>query len=366
MEWEDYEYLLWQAGLTTEEAYAGLMEDSQRSDQELSALLQNCPWKSASPSLPDKLTISPPLNPATFPRLGDLSSLRDSFLISVDTWFSDFPLWTLSKLIWIYDINFRSSREPSCADVLARKQSRSEILEDFGTVDRLKVRSLSSLTGSSDSTLVNTSTEEFIDDTDLSNNNSTTRDSNDHPRKLYSTKSCDQQPWETCWFNRWEVLYHEVSLAADIAAASESCASSCNGSKEAARIIFTSPSLLHDPHDNQSCLDETFVSVEITPESPSQLAMAQINHVMPLEDEEEDYGEVISPAESKFRPGALLDPMSMFATAKPLEFDDNGSYNGGEEELEIMPTDASITHSPNDAEALSDVIISLSQLHLCS
>lgn len=359
-EWDDYEYLLWQTGITTEEAYAGLAEDDRTKNQVLPAVMKSCPWKKTySPKLPEKLALPTPLNPAVFPRLGDLSSTRDSFLISVDTWFSDFPLWTLHKLIWTYDINYRFIRRSDDVTRPSSKTVKPVLAEDFSSNGHLRVSSLSCLTENSDTTLVNTSTDELIEDADSLNNNAANKpDNSDIDKSTFPAKDYDLRPWETCWFNRWEILYHEVSLAADIAAGSETCLSSSNGSKEAARIIFTSPSLLHDPLITATCT-ENYICVELTPDSPSEVATAVVNQVLPVEDEDEDYGEVITPVDSRFRLGALLDPMSMFATADGLESDATADLD--EEDSDFIFMAPSKVHNTKVADEISRLT---QQMHL--
>ncbi|KAH8119104.1 hypothetical protein DFH11DRAFT_1461063, partial [Phellopilus nigrolimitatus] len=339
-EWEEYEYMLWQAGVTLEEAYGGIIEDGGGQQRSLPSHIINGPWRRLQPVVTQEMSETnlpqTPLNPAIFPRLGDLSSLRDSFLISVDTWFSDFPLWTLSKLVWIYDINHRSL----AGSAPCRRRQRclsNNFLEDFDASNSSADTLVSTSTNTSDTTLVNAnSASQKSDDITLMTPNILEKKSSGHAILQSSSVTSNismvtqARSWETCWFSRWEILYHEVSLAADIAASSGNSDSSANGSKEAARIILTTPTVLYDPHafidGSGSSNNEKETAMEDAPMTAPEM---ETRVIVPMEEDEDDYGEVVTESESRYRLGAHVNPLSMFATATTEDVDELSSSKYG-------------------------------------
>lgn len=379
-EWDDYEHMLWQSGITLEEAYGGMAEDECGRSHPLPPYLAGGPWAKGVPAEPQEMRepagATPTIvNPATFPRLGDLCSLRDSFLISVDTWFSDFPLWTLSKLVWIYDVNYRS-----CSGSVAHQQGQgclsTSFLEGFDTNNSSADTLLSSYTDGSDTTLVNANVEsplkkpsktvaltsgtakEVISGTPLA-----------PLSPVSSVPTVDHvRPWETCWFSRWETLYHQVSLAADIAAASsEASDPSTNGSREATRIILTTPAVLYDPHAAEEKCGKSIIETgkSIPNLGAMDIQSARHRQVVPAEDEEDDYGEVISISESRYRLGAHVNPLSMFATAVSSDTDADTDSSSVDCEREHSPDIGPVSDSRPGYDVDFDIVRRLDQLALC-
>ncbi|OCB88376.1 hypothetical protein A7U60_g4417 [Sanghuangporus baumii] len=318
-EWDDYEFLLYRAGLTLEEAYGGTVEDENGSSHALPPHLKTGPWNGRSNPAPresseTKLAVPVFLNYSTYPRLGDLSSIRDPFLLSVDTWFSDFPLWTLSKLFWIFDVNYRSGHSARSG---MSAQNVNAFTKDFDM-------------GNSSVDAVSVSETEFSDTTLVETNSILPPSPGDHlkgaircqilpehsllyPISLDSVRNTDAhaKTWEVDWFSRWEVLYNQVSLAADIVASAGNPAPSTNASKDAARIILTTSNILYDPLRSNV---DTWKADEQERESDYSVGTrTDVMHSM--EEDEEDYGRVIPLSESLYRIGAQVDPFSMFATA---------------------------------------------------
>ncbi|THH04553.1 hypothetical protein EW145_g5433 [Phellinidium pouzarii] len=378
--WEDYEHTLWQAGITVEEAYGGMIEDDSGRPYVLPPHLANGPWIRRSPVNSEKIaetTSSPRLvNPAIFPRLGDLSSLRDSFLISVDTWFSDIPLWTLSKLVWIYDVHHRSC-STSPIHRRARRRLSNNFLEDFDASNSSADTLLSSFTDSSDTTLVNIGSGKLPEKSGGAAVVPTCCVTREAPGNVLTQSASltsniaagDRvRAWETCWFSRWEMLYHQVSLAADIAASSGDPDPSTNGSKEAARIILTTPSILYDPHNVPDECDGTVDYEQVATTLNDGLTHSQstkLRCIEAVEDEEDDYGEVVSMSESKYRLGARLDPLTMFSTAT-LGYDDTGpniTKYTRDCDRDIRPVTSSMLRNSCDTDL--DTVCGLEQLSLC-
>ncbi|KAL5485290.1 hypothetical protein ACEPAI_7932 [Sanghuangporus weigelae] len=318
-EWDDYEFLLYQAGITLEEAYGGTVEDENGSSHVLPPRLKTSPWNRRSNSAPrksseTKLAVPVFLNHSIYPRLGDLSSIRDPFLLSVDTWFSDFPLWTLSKLFWIFDVNYRFGHSAR-SDMST--QNVNAFTKDFdmgnSSVDAVSV----SDTESSDATLVETSSVLPLSPGDHLKRETRYQILPEHsllsPTSLDSVRNIDGQTiaWEVDWFSRWEVLYNQVSLAADIVASAGNPAPSTNASKEAARIILTTSNILYDP---LQCNVDSWKADEQQRESKYSDG-TRTDVMLPMEEDEEDYGRIIPLSESLYRIGAQVDPFSMFATA---------------------------------------------------
>lgn len=52
---------------------------------------------------------SPDMNAPIYPRVGDISALRDPYSVNVDRSFLNFPLWTIQKMLYVYDMHQRFS-----------------------------------------------------------------------------------------------------------------------------------------------------------------------------------------------------------------------------------------------------------------
>jgi hypothetical protein len=50
-----------------------------------------------------------PVNSRIFPRLGDISALRDPYSVDIDRCFCHFPLWTVHKTLYMFDMHHRST-----------------------------------------------------------------------------------------------------------------------------------------------------------------------------------------------------------------------------------------------------------------
>ena len=134
---------------------------------------------------------------------------------------------------------------------------------------------------------------------------------------------------------RWEVLYEQVSLAADLVSSRESPSSSINASKEAVRILLTTPHILQNPKSEvtEAQCERNRNQLE------APLSDSRTYQILPAEDEDEDYGRIIPLSESVYRLGAQVDPFSMFATATEEHLDVSASADGFDAAMAYAATD---------------------------
>ncbi|KLO16971.1 hypothetical protein SCHPADRAFT_994781 [Schizopora paradoxa] len=336
--WDEYEYHLeaWRAVACAEAAYGGIVPPDvpQYEPQAPPQPQTRCRTDSISvPPLPPTCPSPMPTqvenkSAATYPRVGDLSSLRDPFLLSVDSWFCDLPLWTLSQLTWIYDLNHRlACGEPTGLTRSKIKESfKQEAPEDIyidndGLPD---VSVCSTETTSSDVTLVDITLKE--------QSRSPGEGAKESPQETVywtpvmtpseeihhqievtrSERTSYPRAWEVSWFSRWEVLYHQLRLAALFATDTDFQESpSLDLIKEASRVLLTSGRVLYNPDA------EHYVEEESEGSSESSSREVEVN----TEEPEDTFQEEPPAGDSWPRPGASVDPLVMFAMAK-LPFSD--------------------------------------------
>lgn len=347
-DWEEYQSELSQACCSSEEAYGGIEEEKQRAVH-LPAHLAHGPRRRCSSAslrdLPQELSEERPLtNPALFPRLGDLLSLRDSFLLSVDTMFDHLPLWSLAKLAWIFDLKSRtrhllassprreddnSSREPDgsnlSGDTLVPSLSEDNghascIVGDDSCLDFSKAfpsdvhcTSLRSIKELPISVHCRANTVELPGTTGLSSESASFRHSS--APLPYADDPAATKPWETCWLSRWEVIYHEISLTAELLTASDAARDLEGRNREILRKIYMSSRNLYHPFAAEGAtLGIGEKESEICGASLCSTSDAGHRAILPFE-EEDDYGVIIE--NPKYRLGATINPLSMFATSDP-------------------------------------------------
>lgn len=310
-EWEEYEYLLWQAGVTHEEAYGGMSGDDP--SRSLPPLLANALLKTKDCTNSEAFRLTKPLveesvsiNPATVPRLGDLSSIKNSFLASVDTWFCDVPLWTLHKLIWIHDVNHRVKLNP-ISDVWSN--IRNKCCEEPNPSNCSSETLLSSFTDCSGSTMINTSPCEYQKHT--INHPTTCEETGMKGRSTLAIlkKNTELWPWEKCWEARWEILCHQMHCAENLLEISQDLDPYPTSPKKVIQLILTTSYNLYDPYTYNNatlsgCDEESHVKDRTDQEDWTSCY-----------DNDDEYGAVKSEPESRSRFGAHVDPASMFATA---------------------------------------------------
>lgn len=317
--WDDYEYQMeaWRAlaSAANESVYGGIASCPDTTHSQMSPPPLKQLWNAHPTDAITGATLEPPcmtpvplhtdmISPAIFPRVGDLSSLHDPFLLSVDAWFAEFPSWTMSKLAWTYDLNRRLASNEKSESVQVKPEVAGSFMqvppEDI-SIDSEQENfhdfSISSIsTTSSDVTLV--------DVTPNSHCRNTSQDPSDVPvymtpilpsleehqsRAILQGKAASL-PWNRSWPSRWEALYHQVRLAVECVGESGRLDQSTEIYKEASRILLTTGKIYYDPEDDaahECCSDyESDVEEEFLDETHTSLS----------------------------RNGAAMDPLLMFAT----------------------------------------------------
>jgi hypothetical protein len=106
------------------------------------------------------------------PRRGDLTSLRDPYCTEIDRTFASFPMWTIGKTLWMYDVHLASQDRPhtdsESVDGLDIYDDTESECDSHGTPG--------SVTDDSDTTLVDSETE-----SDMSAPESPNPDDDIHP-----------------------------------------------------------------------------------------------------------------------------------------------------------------------------------------
>jgi hypothetical protein len=146
------------------------------------------------------LPVSPNSFPASsriFPRSGDISALRDPYSANIDRCFSHFPLWTVHKKLYMFDMHHRSSKFDRTTPKLTVDTSESPV-SDEATDYPGNVTSASD----SDETLVSETLESGLSickDECPRQDGGSGGDSNCHTWD-------GARAWEISWYARWELL----------------------------------------------------------------------------------------------------------------------------------------------------------------
>ena len=181
----------------TNDAYTGLADPQQR------VVESPPPYMRTPPSgLERDLADHPPrkyeqgVHASIFPRVGDISALRDPYSVNIDRCFFKFPLWTLQKMLYMFDMHQRStSLAPSASVhdmVHVQASTSSSTLSSYTS-------SASGDDEGSDSTLV-------ADDSPIPQSQL--------PLEPLRCASSPHSPsswdrfcgWELSWYARWELL----------------------------------------------------------------------------------------------------------------------------------------------------------------
>lgn len=135
------------------------------------------------------------IHASIFPRVGDISALRDPYSVNIDRCFFKFPLWTLHKMLYMFNMHQRSASSALSASVCnsahVQASTSSSTLSSY----------TSSISGGeeSDSTLV-------ADDSPIP--------TSQLPRESLKFSSSPHSPfswnrfceWDLSWYARWELL----------------------------------------------------------------------------------------------------------------------------------------------------------------
>ncbi|KAH7909618.1 hypothetical protein BJ138DRAFT_1154874 [Hygrophoropsis aurantiaca] len=132
------------------------------------------------------------IHASIYPRVGDVSALRDPYFANVDRCFFQFPLWTIHKTLYVFDMHQRSAliaysgSENKLVSSLppATEESRDQRMDEDSDEDR-ETTSLYSNADDADKTLVV-----------------------DEPDRVESPKGSwdGERAWELSWYARWELF----------------------------------------------------------------------------------------------------------------------------------------------------------------
>lgn len=153
------------------------------------------PPRSPPPSPPAP---SPTLNPRIFPRMGDLSALRDPHSVSIDRCFCHFPMWTMHKTLYLFDMHHRSTDQKTenidegiTAGASLSEEEVGDITLAAGDDDESDVTVVSSRSSSA-----KTKCASLPGDADEADSDFHTSDG--------------VRAWEISWYARWELLIELV------------------------------------------------------------------------------------------------------------------------------------------------------------
>lgn len=164
------------------------------------------PFRTTPPPSPP-----PAPNPHIFPRLGDIAALRDPYSVNIDRCFCHFPLWTMHKTLYMFDMHHRSTTsEGKSLGKAPGYESLSLSDEGLNVAEDV---SLSSDFSDSDVTLVSenqssissTNTERLAEDSKKS--------AEEEEAEEVNTEFCTWdgvRAWEISWYARWELLVELV------------------------------------------------------------------------------------------------------------------------------------------------------------
>lgn len=136
------------------------------------------------------------IHSSIYPRVGDISALRDPYSMNIDRCFFRYPLWTLHKTLYVFYMNQRSTPPaPPPTSVYNTPQIQSS----------MSWSTLSSYTSSttddeeSDSTLV-------ADDSPVHNVQRRSEPVKHASLSRGTSSRCRLRVWELSWYARWELL----------------------------------------------------------------------------------------------------------------------------------------------------------------
>ncbi|KAF9225921.1 hypothetical protein BS17DRAFT_571333 [Gyrodon lividus] len=151
-----------------------------------------------------------------YPRAGDISALRDPYCANVDRCFVKFPLWTIHKTLYVFDMHQRSAclkPSPDRADGQSIEDSSSSSIISPDT-------SVTSGDDDSDDTLV-------ADDEAVRKGDTPPESPSCSPSPRSSSRFLWNGigAWELSWYARWELLIGLVQRDQDNRHISDGCTS---------------------------------------------------------------------------------------------------------------------------------------------
>lgn len=142
-----------------------------------------------------------PANPRIFPRLGDISALRDPYSVNIDRCFCHFPLWTVHKTLYMFDMHHRSV---SLNDNPTMPVKTSDVLS---TVDK----AISDITGFNDNDVTLVSEDVSVGSISKEARSMEGYDANQPEDEDRDVRAWDGvRSWEISWYARWELLIELV------------------------------------------------------------------------------------------------------------------------------------------------------------
>jgi hypothetical protein len=142
--------------------------------------------------------ISQDFNALIYPRVGDISALRDPYSENVDRCFFRFPLWTIHKTLYAWNINERSSHTSGNMQLSTSPGS-------------LQLSASSAASSYEDMSRVADDDETDLEKTILQNGS--------HPLPSKGSPSCAwkaTRDWEMNWYARWELLIGLIQRDQDL------------------------------------------------------------------------------------------------------------------------------------------------------
>ncbi|TFY56735.1 hypothetical protein EVG20_g8814 [Dentipellis fragilis] len=218
------------------------------------------------------------INPAIFPRAGDLSTLHDPKANSLDQLFHHFPLWTIKKVLYVFNMDFRGSQKPP-----APKSDETE-----GEAPKAGSQNESPATSEMDLTLVEEPSGKSSPGPSKGHlENAWTEIIKESASCSDISKTNDTPDWEHSWQARWEVLAELVKMNREAInmqptpADDEKTETSASGKPAATQASETAAR--EAPTTNKF-----FFASDTTPKGSENE-----NGGEDLEDSDEDYGEII-------------------------------------------------------------------------
>ncbi|KAG1748344.1 uncharacterized protein EDB91DRAFT_1113546 [Suillus paluster] len=132
------------------------------------------------------------LNSSIYPRVGDISALRDPYSANVDRCFFKFPLWTIHKTLYVFDMHQRAV-------------PISEHMQGSASSESLQSSTGSTTCGDEDMTLVaddETLFEKKTLETGAHHGSPLPGTPKGSPPCAWETN----RAWEMSWYARWELL----------------------------------------------------------------------------------------------------------------------------------------------------------------
>ncbi|KAA1474491.1 hypothetical protein DENSPDRAFT_931695 [Dentipellis sp. KUC8613] len=213
------------------------------------------------------------INPAIFPRAGDLSTLHDPKANSMDQLFHHFPLWTIKKVLYVFNMDFRGSQKPPAAkpDEAEGEEPKADSQNESPATSEMDLTLVEEPTGKSSPGPSKGQVDAW---TDLIQDGASCPD-------ISKASTNDTPDWEHSWQARWEVLAELVKLNRE--AMQPAPTDDDEKSEVSASAQASEPTAREAPTANKF-----FFASDTAPEGSENEDSGE-----DLEDSDEDYGEII-------------------------------------------------------------------------